>query len=140
FEKNGGTLDELSLARIVVIVADVLQFLHQQGVAHHRITARNIFLTAGGEIKLADFIALNPQEKCAGDLDDIRALAQAMAPLVQKLPTISPQFRALYSRMCGVGSAGHYFDLVPLIADAAQLESQSPAARTAPSLLEQDVA
>jgi formylglycine-generating enzyme required for sulfatase activity/tRNA A-37 threonylcarbamoyl transferase component Bud32 len=137
-EKQGKVLEEQGLLRAVWTAAEVLQYLHERGISHRRITARNIFVTAAGEIKLADFVATTPDEACHGEVDDMHALVEAIASLAQKVDVV-PDFQQFFYRMVGVEGAGQYLSLNALIADARQLETKVRAVRNRPSLLEQDV-
>ncbi|KAH7373734.1 hypothetical protein KP509_17G072300, partial [Ceratopteris richardii] len=54
-QRSGGSLDERRAAACVRAVLEGLCYLHEQGIVHCDIKARNILLGLRGEVKIADF-------------------------------------------------------------------------------------
>ena len=54
-KQNGGRLSYEEATRILIPVMDALGAVHDKGIVHRDVAPDNIYLTAGGQVKLIDF-------------------------------------------------------------------------------------
>ncbi|MBI5244166.1 MAG: protein kinase, partial [Elusimicrobia bacterium] len=108
---RGAGLD--MIVRILAPVCQALEAAHAAGIAHGRLHLGNIFLSEGGEVKVADFgTALG-----GGPAQDIQALGRCLAGLLASLKSAAPpKLQSLVSRSQGsepaVKSAGEFLRLL----------------------------
>ena len=138
----------LSLAEIVAIanqVADALGAAHDQGIIHRDITPGNIFLTAGGLVKLLDFGLAKHFPTSTGDgqtTDDLTGFGAVAGTIHYMSPEqlsgagvdYRCDFFALGAVLYQMATGARPFDILPrnALSSAIQLQPHMPMRQLAP--------
>lgn len=78
--EEGHSFDETAALRVVLSVAEVLQYLASEGVIHRDVKPGNIMLTSGGEMKLIDLGFAGRPEEAPQDSDSTVGTVQYLSP------------------------------------------------------------
>ncbi len=131
-DKQGATLDEPTLVRVILASLAALDYFHSQNLAHRQLSGRNIFIGASGLVKLADYVAETDETACQGDRADMRAVCGAIGGFVQRLGAVSPHLAVLYHHMAGTRDFGAYLSLGAAREEALRVEESYSAVAAIP--------
>lgn len=131
-DKQGVTLDEPTLVRVILAALAALEYFHAQKLAHRQLSGRNIFIGSSGLVKLADYVAETHEAICQGDVADMRALCVAIGGFLQRLNAVSPQLAVLYNRMAGTRDFGAYLSIAAAREEALRVEESFSAVAAIP--------